>query len=430
MQVAVIGTGYVGLVTGACLAHLGHQVACHDVDERRLRPLRDGKAPFHEPGLDAIVAATVQAGRLRPEPELAAAVQDADVVFIAVGTPPKEDGSADLRYVEGVARDVSTLLPTGAILVTRSTVPPGTGDTLQGLLGAAGRDDVAVVSAPEFLAEGTAVRDFLEPERLLFGGPADAAAKVASLFDGLPESAPRLLTDRRTSELAKYAANTFLAARVSLINELANLCDAVGADVSMLSRAVGLDSRVGPKFLRPGIGYGGSCFPKDVQAVVALAKANGVELPVAAAAHATNEAQWRRIADRAGALLGGDVAGKRIAVLGIAFKPDTDDIREAPGLRLMAHLAGAGAMVRAHDPLARLPDQPDLAGVAQAASAEEAIQGADLVVLVTEWATYRDDLDWTAAAGAASTPLLLDARNALDHDALRAAGWTVKGVGL
>ncbi len=395
-----------------------------DVDAAKIDSLRAGRLPFHEPGLDAVVADGVAAGRLDFSTD-PAALADADVAFLAVGTPAAPDGAADLSFVQAATATAAEHLRSDALLVTRSTVPPGTGDDLEAQLVAAGRRDLAVVSAPEFLAEGTAVADFMHPERLVFGGARGNAIRIASLFEALPE-APRIITDRRTAELTKYAANTFLAARVSLVNELANLCDALDADVTTLARAVGLDSRIGSKFLRAGIGYGGSCFPKDVPALAAAGRAVGRRMPVVEAVHDTNQAQWQVVLQRCERLVG-DLPGATVAILGIAFKPETDDTREAPGLKLMRALADAGAKIRAHDPLAKLP--PPLAGrVEQVASVADAVRDADLVVLVTEWDAYRDE-DWAAHAATMAHPRVLDARNHLDLAKLKAAGCEAWGVG-
>ncbi len=423
-HVAVVGTGYVGLVTGACLASLGHRVYCIDVDEAKVQKLQSGGVPFYEPGLEAVVADAVAAGNLSFSTD-GAQLAKADVAFLAVPTPPAGDGSADLSFVEDATSTAAQHLPRDAVLVTRSTVPPGTGDRLENQLAGEGRGDIQVVSAPEFLAEGTAVRDFLQPERLVFGGAPDAANRVAGLFDDLPD-APRIVTNRRTAELTKYAANTFLAARVSLINELANLCDDLGADVTTLARAVGLDSRIGGKFLRAGIGYGGSCFPKDVPALAAVGRSVGLRLPVVEATHETNQTQWQIVLKRCRDWVG-DLQGITAAVLGVAFKPETDDTREAPGLKLMQALVDAGATVRAHDPLARLPAQM-ASTVSQVDSVAAAVNGADLVILVTEWAAYRDE-PWAEHSRAMRHARLLDARNHLDLPALRAAGFDARGVG-
>ncbi len=427
-RVVIVGTGYVGLVTGACLASIGNDVTCTDVDPKRVSALTRGSVPFYEPGLDDVIGRAVKAGRLAFAHASEPALESATVVFIAVGTPQAADGTADLSFVEAASADVAKRAPRGVVVVTRSTVPPGTGDRLAQRAREQGRADIEFVSAPEFLAEGTAVKDFLEPSRLVFGGSPEATRRVAALFSGIPESAPRILTDRRTAELSKYAANTFLAARVSLINEFANLADALGADVATVSRVVGLDPRVGPLFLRPGIGYGGSCFPKDVKAVLAVARAQGVDMRVAQAADRTNAEQWRAVLRKSLRLLDDAPRGKKVAVLGIAFKPGTDDTRMAPGTALMGALLDEGATVVAHDPKATLDAALAQRGAQQAKTALEAIHGADLVVLVTEWPEYRA-LPWHDARAAMRAPRLVDGRNHLDLPALRSLGFTAEGVG-
>jgi UDPglucose 6-dehydrogenase len=357
-------------------------------------------------------------------------IADRDIAILAVGTPSRADGGADLQYVHAATDEVAKLAPKGLVLATRSTVPPGTGDALQERLSKAGRSDVQVCSAPEFLAEGTAVKDFQQPDRLVFGGPAAAARKLGSLWDGIRPEAPRTYTDRPTAELAKYAANTFLAARVSLINEMANLCDAVGADVRTLSTVVGQDTRIGAKFLRPGVGYGGSCFPKDVRALADLAHRLGVKVPVTEAVEQTNEAQWTVLEQRALRILGesGEASGKVVAILGIAFKPGTDDTRYAPGLRIAASLRKTGATVRMHDPVAKLPAELSSAGVVQARDVADAVRGSHVVLHVTEWPEYAA-LDWSALRSLVVGAHLLDGRNALPWERLTAAGWKVTGMG-
>lgn len=426
-DLAVIGTGYVGLVTAACLARLGHTVAGLDIDARRVDALRRAEVPFHEPGLPELVAEGVASGRLRFTTEPGEALAKAQALLVAVGTPSRADGAADLSHLEAAVDTVARHAPNDALLVVRSTVPPGTGDALSRRLQEAGRGDLVALSMPEFLAEGTAVKDFLQPERVVFGGPPDATARLAAFFDGLPATAPRLHVGRRTAELAKYAANTFLAARISLVNEMANLCDALGADVVDLARIVGTDRRIGPHFLRPGLGYGGSCFPKDLKALQALAGSHGVAVPVVAAVQETNEAQWRLVLERVRRKLG-SLRGKTIAVWGIAFKPGTDDTREAPGLRLMAALVAAGATVRAHDPKGRLP--ATLKGAQQVAEPLEAARGAHLLVQATEWPEYREVDPARLAAVLAPPRHVIDARNTLALDRLAAAGLSVEAIGL
>lgn len=420
VEVTVLGTGYVGLVTGACLSDLGHAVTCVDIDAKRVARLQAGDVPMHEPGLDAVVLRNAAEGRLRFSTDNAS-LASCDVAFIAVGTPQGKDGSADLQFLEAAIDSVAAEVRSDCVIVIRSTVPPGTGDRMQARMAAAG-SNAQLVNAPEFLAEGTALADFMRPNRIVLGGPPKAAATVLALFEGLPD-APRIVVDRPTAEMVKYASNTFLAARVSLINEMANLCDAVGADVVRLAEAVGLDDRIGSKFLRAGIGYGGSCFPKDVQALAAVARHHGVAVPVAEAVEATNQAQWRRAMDKLDGALGG-VAGKHIAVWGIAFKPGTDDIREAPGIKIMQALVAAGATVAAHDPVAKLPG-----GLGrQVERSLDALDGADALLHVTEWPEYQD-IPASAVKEALRGDVVVDGRNTLDAARYRAAGLRFANMG-
>jgi UDPglucose 6-dehydrogenase len=428
-RVAVVGTGYVGLVTAACLAAAGHRVQGLDIDARRVESLARGMVPFLEPGLPEVVRDAAAAGRLAFTLDPAVALREAGFVFLAVGTPPLPDGSSDLSHVRAALQTAARHAPSGAVVVIRSTVLPGTGDQLQRELEKAGRGDLAIVNAPEFLAEGTAVRDFQAPDRLVFGGPAGARDRVAGLFASLRPAAPRILTDRPTAELIKYTANTFLAARVSLVNEVARLCDAWGADVRTVAQAVGLDPRVGPLFLRPGIGYGGSCFPKDVQALAAAARAAGITLSVIPAVEEANAHQWQYALARVSEAVGGSLAGKTLAIWGIAFKPGTDDVRAAPGLKVAAAARAAGATVRMHDPAARLPADAAKAGVTQAGDAVACVQGADALLLATEWSDYRAVAP-QAVAKAMRGRHVLDGRNHLDHAAYRAAGLQVRGIGV
>lgn len=424
---AVVGAGYVGLVTGACLAKLGHRVACHDADPKRLTPIQEGRAPFHEAGLDEVIRAAVATDRLRPASTLKDALTAAGFCFIAVGTPSGPDGSADLSAIWTVVQALRDA-PRGMVVVLRSTVPPGTGDEAARRLAAMGRGDLAVVNAPEFLAEGTAVRDFLAPDRLVFGGPRAQAQAVADLFAAVRPEAPRVLTTRPSAELAKYAANAFLAARVSLVNEIANVAQVTGGDVRDVGRIVGLDSRIGAKFLRPGIGYGGSCFPKDVQALAALGARLGLELPVVQAVERTNAAQ----ADRCVATLVRAVQGApigQVAIWGIAFKPGTDDARMAPSTRIALDLRKQGIRVTMHDPMAKLATAAVTGGVQQADDPLQCAQGADALLVATEWPDYIA-LEPAPVAASMRGRYVLDGRNCLDHAAWRKAGLHIQGIGI
>ncbi|MES2154613.1 MAG: nucleotide sugar dehydrogenase [bacterium] len=428
-NVVIVGTGHVGLVTGACLAEKGHNVTCVDIDPGRIQALLEGRLPFSEPDLGRVVRAAKALGHLKFDSALAPALSTASIAILTVGTPAAADGTADLSFVQAAAVSVAAAAPRGIVLVISSTVPPGTGDLLAAQMQASGRQDIEVVNSPEFLAEGTAVRDFLAPRRLVFGGPLASARLVASLWTDIRPEAPRHFVDRRTAEMSKYAANAFLAVRISLINEVANLCDALGADVRHVAMILGDDSRIGPEFLRPGIGYGGSCLSKDVRGLAAVARTHNLGMPVAEAAERTNEAQWRRILGKVEGALDGKPIGKRVAILGISFKPGTDDSRGAPGLLLAEALVSKGAAVTMHDPIAILPNASQIVGVRQAAQVTLAVQDADVVVHMTEWPEYAS-LDWGGLHSIAKAARLLDARNSLPFDDLVKHGWQVQGVGV
>jgi UDPglucose 6-dehydrogenase len=419
-NVAVFGAGYVGLVTGACLAQLGHDVVVRDVDEEKVVALQAGKVPIFEPGLDELVAAN--AARLRFTADVAEAVRDAEFVYVAVGTPPTYSGDADLSAVWTVV-DELPVVPHRVVLVMKSTVPVGTGEKVRHRLEARGLDDVGYVSNPEFTAEGTAVRDFVSPDRIVIGAfeerDGDAVERLHTGID-----APVVRCDVASAEMIKLAANAALMTRISFINEIANVCEATGADVVRVAEGVGLDRRIGPSFLRAGIGYGGSCFPKDSLALKQLAANSGYHFQLLTAVIEVNELQKRRVLAKLERHLG-SLRGKTIALLGLAFKPHTDDMREAPSLVLAGRLASEGAHVRAWDPVAR---PRDLRGVEQAATPQEALAGADAAVVVTEWPELAE-LDWAALAPTMASAVLIDGRNFLDPAALAAAGFRYEAIG-
>lgn len=429
-HIAVVGTGYVGLVTGTIFAHLGHTVTCVENQPGKLDQLHTGRAPFYEPGLDQYVLACMQAGRLSFTSNLASGIADAAFVFITVGTPQSEAGAADLRYVEAAAREIGRVMTTPKTIVTKSTVPVGTGERVEQWV----REEqvtpisFAVVSNPEFLREGSAVHDALHPDRVVVGSVSpDAATAVAELYAGL--IAPVVQTDLRTSELIKYAANAFLATKISFINAFANLCDQVGADVKTLARGMGLDPRIGPSFLAAGVGYGGSCFPKDVAAIQALGEQVGYPLSLLQEVTRVNMAQRQIVVEKLSAALGG-LQDKRIAVMGLAFKPDTDDIREAPALAIIPALLAAGASVQACDPVAIENAAAHLpATIEYAENPYIAARGADAVLLLTEWRQFLE-LDLADLAGAMRGRLILDGRNALDPVRVRQAGFSYLGMGM
>ena len=436
MRIAMIGAGYVGLVSGACLADFGHSVVCVDRDPEKVAALNAGRMPIYEPGLDALVAENVRQGRLAFRTELREAVASADAVFIAVGTPSRRgDGFADLSFVYDAAREIAGALSRYTVVVTKSTVPVGTGDEIERILReAAPEAEFAVVSNPEFLREGAAISDFKRPDRIVVGC-ADARAEgvMREVYRPLYlNAAPILVTDRRTAELTKYAANAFLATKITFINEVADLCEAVGADVQAVARGIGLDGRIGGKFLHAGPGYGGSCFPKDTLALCKTAQDASSPLRIVETVVAVNESRKRAMARKVIRACGGSVRGRTVALLGLTFKPDTDDMREAPSLAIAAGLEDAGAMVRAYDPEGMEQARPLLPGVAFAEDAYGCAEGADAVVIVTEWNAFRAlDLDRLRRVMSSTlpAPVLVDLRNIYDPDTARGHGFTYRGVG-
>src|ERR1700712_2735266 len=414
MRIAMIGTGYVGLVSGACFADFGHQVTCVDKDGDKIAALRRGEIPIFEPGLDALVATNVRAGRLSFTTDLAAGVRGAEAVFIAVGTPSRRgDGFADLSYVYAAAREIAAALTGYTVVVTKSTVPVGTGDEVERILRAA-RPEAAfgVVSNPEFLREGAAIDDFKRPDRIVVGTEDGRAEGVMrEIYRPLYlNAAPILVTGRRTAELTKYAANAFLATKITFINEIADLCEQVGADVQEVARGIGLDNRIGAKFLHAGPGYGGSCFPKDTLALVKTAQDHGAPMRVVETVVAVNDSRKRAMARKVIAACGGSVRGRTIAVLGLTFKPNTDDMRDAPSLSIIAGLQDAGARVRAYDPEGMKSAAQYLVDVEFADAAYDCIEGADALVVVTEWDAFRA-LDFELLRATMAAPVVVDLRN-------------------
>ena len=420
--IGVIGTGYVGLVTAAGFAELGNDVYCVDVDADKVAALQRGEIPIHEPGLPELVAR--HEGRLRFSTTLSDALEHARLLFVAVGTPPTYSGDADLSAVHAV---VASMPPSDRhALVMKSTVPVGTGSAIKRAFVEQGKPGFRYVSCPEFLREGSAVADFLNPDRVVVGDDGDWAGEaVVDVY--APLDAPLVRTDIASAEMIKMASNAFLATKISFINEIANVCEETGADVSEVARGMGLDDRIGPKFLNAGLGYGGSCFPKDVSALKQLAGNSGYHFQLLNAVIEVNELQKRRVAGKLQKHLG-PLVGKTVALLGLAFKPDTDDMREASSLVLAARLTADGARVRAYDPVAEAEARNLMPGLDYSESALDAVEGADAVVLVTEWDEFKD-LDWAEVAKRMSGKLVLDGRNALDADAIRSAGLAYEGVG-
>ncbi|MEI2415404.1 UDP-glucose/GDP-mannose dehydrogenase family protein [Orrella sp. JC864] len=438
MKITVIGTGYVGLVTGACLADMGNDVMCLDVNEEKVQMLREGRIPIYEPGLDELVERNVRAGRLQFTTDVAASVAFGEVQFIAVGTPPGEDGSADLQYVLAAARNIAAHMTERKIIVDKSTVPVGTADKVRqavaGVLAERGLDlPFSVVSNPEFLKEGSAVKDFMSPERVIVGADEEHAISVMRrIYGPFQRTHERVMVmDVRSAELTKYAANAMLATRISFMNEIACLAEALGADVEQVRRGIGADSRIGHHFLYPGAGYGGSCFPKDVQALIRTAQEHGVPMHVVSAVEVANHAQKQRLAQKAIKRFGEDLSGKRFAMWGLAFKPNTDDMREAPSLEVIAALASRGAAIAAHDPVAMHEARKVLAGQPAVSFVDDmyaALDGADALIIMTEWKVFRAP-DFERIKSLLKTPVILDGRNLYDPAEMREMGIQYQGIG-
>jgi UDPglucose 6-dehydrogenase len=432
MRVAMIGTGYVGLVSGACFADFGHEVICVDKDKAKIAALERGEMPIYEPGLHDLVAANTRAGRLKFTTELKPAVAAADAVFIAVGTPSRRgDGHADLTYVFDAAREIAAALDGFTVVITKSTVPVGTGDEVERIIRETRPDaDCSVVSNPEFLREGAAIQDFKHPDRIVVGTSDPRAREVMTeLYRPLYlNRSPILFTDRRTAELIKYAANAFLATKITFINEIADLAEKVGADVQEIARGIGLDNRIGAKFLHAGPGYGGSCFPKDTLALLKTGQDNDAPLRIVEAVVAVNDARKRAMARKVSAALNGEVRGKTVAVLGLTFKPNTDDMRDAPSLPLITALQDMGAKIRAYDPEGMEQAKAMLTNVTFCKDAYDCAQGASALVIVTEWEQFRA-LDFDRLKEVMARPVLVDLRNVYRPEEVARAGFTYESVG-
>jgi UDPglucose 6-dehydrogenase len=431
MRIAVVGSGYVGLVSGACFADFGHDVVCVDKDAAKIAALEQGVIPIYEPGLDQLVAANVKAGRLTFTTDLPAAMQGAEAVFVAVGTPARRgDGHADLSYVHGAAREIAGAMEGFTVVVTKSTVPVGTGDEIERIIRDVRPDgDFAVASNPEFLREGAAIEDFKRPDRIVIGTEDERAkAVMAEIYRPLHlNQGPLMFTSRRTAELIKYAANAFLAMKITFINEIADLCEKVGGNVQEVARGIGLDNRIGGKFLHAGPGYGGSCFPKDTLALVKTAQDMGAPMRLIETTVDINDRRKLRMADKVIAAMGGSVAGRKIAVLGLSFKPNTDDMRDAPSLAIIPALQAAGAEIMAHDPVA-MDEARKVLNVGYAATPYEAAAGADGIVLITEWDAYRA-LDLPRIKAAMRGDVMADLRNVYRPEQMRALGFRYVSIG-
>lgn len=431
MHIAVIGTGYVGLVTGACFAEFGVDVTCVDVDEEKINRLLKGIMPIYEPGLEQIVAKNTLAGRLNFTTDVKQAIEQALVIFLAVGTPPQADGSPDMSFVEAAAGSIADHMNGYKVIVTKSTVPIGTGERLRKLINEkkTTKANFGIVSNPEFLREGAAINDFMRPDRVVIGShDEEAIAIMKDLYRPLYLiEAPIVITSLEAAELTKYAANAFLATKVSFINEIANLCDSIGCDVHDVARGIGMDKRIGSKFLHPGPGFGGSCFPKDTRALASVAKQFNCNSLIVDAVIEVNNRQGGEMLRKITKLVG-DLNGKTIAVLGLAFKPETDDMREAPSIGIIKSLLADGANVRAYDPVARHEAEKVLSGISYADDEYAAVNGADALVFVTEWNQFRA-LDMTRIRDLMVTPKIADLRNICDPQDMKELGFEYVGVG-
>ena len=431
MKITVIGTGYVGLVVGACLSENGNDVSCADLDVAKIDGLKQNILPIYEPGLEEYVERNQASGRLTFTTDVAAAISEAEVIFIAVGTPPDEDGSADLKHVLAVADSIGRHAKREVVVITKSTVPVGTADKVAAVIRPLIAHPFHMCSNPEFLKEGAAVDDFMKPDRVVIGVDSDfARARMGELYAPFVRTGkPIIFMDIPSAEMTKYAANAMLATRISFMNEIANLCEKVGANVDLVRKGIGSDSRIGPAFLFPGPGYGGSCFPKDVKALMKTSEERGAPMGVLRAVEDANDRQKLRLFEKVRDALGGDVRGRRIALWGLAFKANTDDMRESPSLPLIDSLLEAGATVVAHDPAAMHETERRLGDrIAYAKTSYDAITGADALVIVTDWNEYRFP-DFSRISAALRTPVVVDGRNLYDPEKMRALGFTYRSMG-
>lgn len=431
MKIAVIGTGYVGLVTGTCLAETGNNVICVDIDKAKVEQMKNGKVPIYEPGLDVLFHRNIEQRRLSFTTDLAHAVKESQLIFMALPTPPGGDGAADLSYILGAAKDISKLVTEYKVIINKSTVPVGTADKVQAVFNENTQVEIDVVSNPEFLREGVAVDDFMKPDRVVIGTRSEKAQKLmAELYAPyVRQGNPIFFMDERSSELTKYAANSFLATKITFMNEIANLCEIVGADVDAVRRGIGSDDRIGKRFLFPGIGYGGSCFPKDVQALAIAAESNSYNFQLLKAVMQVNEKQKTILVDKLLKYYNGDIKGKSFALWGLAFKPETDDIREAPALYIIDELLIRGAKVTAFDPEA-MDNVKALLGnkIDYANNQYEALQGADALLIATEWSVFRNP-DFEKMEGLLANKTIFDGRNLFDLQKMVDLGYYYNSVG-
>lgn len=431
MKITVVGTGYVGLVTGTCFAETGNQVTCVDIDKNKVDKLSNGQITIYEPGLEKIFLRNLKEGRLLFTTNLAEGVKDATIIFLALPTPPGEDGSADLKYILGVADDLGKILTDYKVIVDKSTVPVGTADKVQAAIAKNFKGEFAVVSNPEFLREGVAVEDFMKPDRVVVGTSDDRAKKIMTdLYAPFVRSGnPVIFMDEKSAELTKYAANSFLAVKISFMNEIARLCERLGADVDMVRKGIGSDERIGKRFLFPGIGYGGSCFPKDVQALVKSSSEVEYDFEILNAVMKVNEEQKLFLMPKINAYFNNDLKGKRFALWGLAFKPNTDDIREAPALYMIDALTEAGATVHAYDPEA-MPNVKQIVGdkIDFAESQYDALENADALIIATEWSEFRTP-EFEKISSALKNKVIFDGRNVYDRVQMKELGFFYESVG-
>lgn len=431
MKLSVIGTGYVGLVQGACFADTGNNVICMDIDEKKINSLKKGTIPIYEPGLEELVRKNVQEGRLEFTTSIKTAVQKSDIIFLCLPTPPSEDGSADLTHVLSVANQIAELANGEKIVVSKSTVPVGTVDKIKRVLKKKAKYPMEVVSNPEFLKEGSALQDSLKPDRVVIGTKSrKAGATLQELYEPFVRTGnPIIVMDERSSEMTKYAANAFLATKISFMNELANLCEEVGADIDSIRRGIGSDPRIGKQFLFPGVGYGGSCFPKDVKALVMTAEKYGNALTILRSVDKVNEEQKRVLLGKLNKHFKNQLKGKTIVLWGLSFKPQTDDIREAPSLVMIRELLGAGAKVRAHDPIANMMVEPLFRGKVEFyENSYDALKDADALLVVTEWNEFRRP-DFSKMKKLMKKPVILDGRNIYDPKEMKDKGFIYYSIG-
>jgi UDPglucose 6-dehydrogenase len=431
MKIAVVGTGYVGLVTGTCFAETGNRVTCVDIDPNKINKLAAGEITIYEPGLEKIFLRNLREGRLQFTTQLQEGIADAEIIFLALPTPPGEDGSADLRYVLGVAADLGKLLTDYKVIVDKSTVPVGTAEKVQAAIAAHYAGEFDVVSNPEFLREGVAVDDFMKPDRVVIGTQSERARKVMNDLYApfVRQGNPIIFMDEKSAELTKYAANSFLATKISFMNEIAQLCERMGADVDMVRRGIGSDDRIGKRFLFPGIGYGGSCFPKDVQALIRSAEDVQYNFSILQAVEAVNERQKKHLLPKIRSHFKGNLTGVRLALWGLAFKPNTDDIREAPALQLIEALTSEGAIIVAYDPEA-MGNVKKLVGdqIQYAANPYDALVGADALIIATEWSEFRTP-DFDRIGETLQHKVIFDGRNLFDVKQMKALGYHYESIG-